>query len=57
MNTYDFDQTIFNPDSSYAFIMFCLRRRTGAVLRALPGAALAGLLHLGGWVDTKTLKE
>lgn len=57
MNTYDFDQTIFYPDSSYCFVMYCLRRWPGKVLRAAPGAAWAGLLHLLGRAATKELKE
>ena len=57
MNTYDFDQTIFQPDSSYCFVMFCLRRHPAAVLRALPGAALAGLRVMGKKDSVKALKE
>lgn len=57
MNVYDFDQTVFYPDSSYCFLMYCLRHRTGAVLRAAPGMALAGLRCLMKQADTKALKE
>lgn len=57
MNTYDFDNTIFNPDSSYAFVLYCLRHYPRAVLRALPGAAVYGLLHVLKVRDTKALKE
>lgn len=57
MNTYDFDQTIFQPDSSYCFVMFCLRRHPGAVLRALPGTALTGLRVMGKKAGVKALKE
>ena len=57
MNCYDFDQTIFNPDSSYCFVMFCLRHYPRAVLHALPGSSAAGLAHLLGRADTKALKE
>ena len=45
MNCYDFDQTIFFPDSSYLFVMHCLRRYPRAVLRAVPGTALMLLLR------------
>lgn len=57
MNCYDFDQTIFYPDSSYCFVMHCLRRYPGKVLRAAPGAAWAGLRHLLGRAETKEVKE
>lgn len=57
MNTYDFDQTIYEPDSSYSFVMYCLRRHTGAVMRALPGLAAMGAKYLLKKADTKALKE
>ena len=57
MNCYDFDQTIFFPDSSYLFVMHCLRRYPKAVLRALPGTLLFGLLKLLGRRDTREVKE
>lgn len=57
MNTYDFDQTIFYPDSSYCFVMFCLRHYPRAVLHAIPGVALKGLEMLQHRADTKALKE
>ncbi len=57
MNCYDFDQTIFFPDSSYLFVMYCLRHYPKAVLRALPGTLYTGLLALLGRRDTRQLKE
>ena len=57
MNSYDFDQTIFYPDSSYCFVMYCLKKHPLAVLRAVPGAAWAGLKKLGKKAETKELKE
>jgi len=57
MNVYDFDETIFQPDSSYAFVMFCLRHYPRAVLRAGPGMAAKALLRLAGRADTRALKE
>ncbi len=57
MNCYDFDQTVFFPDSSYLFVMYCLRRYPRAVLKALPGSAALLLLKLLGKSDTKRLKE
>ena len=41
MNVYDFDQTIYYPDSSYSFVMFCMRRYPRIVLGCLPGDATA----------------
>ena len=57
MNVYDFDQTIFKPDSSYAFVLFCLRHYPRAVLHAVPGMAGFGLLRLAKQADTRALKE
>ena len=57
MNTYDFDQTIFHPDSSYCFVMFCLRHYTRAVLHALPGTIAVGCAWLLKKAETKELKE
>lgn len=57
MNCYDFDQTVFFPDSSYLFVMHCLRRYPRAVLRALPGTVFVGLLRFLGLRDTRELKQ
>ncbi len=57
MNVYDFDQTIFEPDSSYAFVLYCLRHYPRAVSRALPRAGLMGALRLLKLRDTRALKE
>ncbi len=57
MNVYDFDQTIFYPDSSFCFVKYCLRHYPRAVLHALPGAGLFALLRLMKKVETKELKE
>lgn len=57
MNTYDFDQTIFNPDSSFCFVMYCLRHYPRAVLQALPATGYVGLQKLLKHADTKELKE
>ena len=57
MNAYDFDQTIFMPDSSYCFVMYCLRHYPRAVLHALPGSGISGLRCLLKKADTKELKE
>lgn len=57
MNAYDFDQTIFQPDSSYCFVMFCLRRHPLALLKTLPGVTSTELKLLLKKTDTKALKE
>ena len=57
MNTYDFDQTIFYPDSSYCFVMYCLKKYPLAVLKAVPGAAWYGVKYLRKKAETKELKE
>lgn len=57
MNTYDFDETIFQPDSSVCFVLYCLRHYPRAVLRALPAASVAGVRHMLKQVDTRALKE
>ena len=57
MNVYDFDQTIFYPDSSYCFVMYCLRHYPRAVLHALPATCYMGAAHLMGKASTQKLKE
>ncbi len=57
MNCYDFDQTIFFPDSSYLFVRYCLRRYPRGVLRALPGTLAVGALTLFGKRGTRELKQ
>lgn len=58
MNVYDFDNTIFVPDSSASFILFCLRHYPRAVLNALPLSAVEAILYLAdGKKDAKWLKQ
>lgn len=57
MNSYDFDQTIFYPDSSYCFVMYCLKKYPLAVMKAMPGAAWAGLKCMRKKAEVKELKE
>ena len=48
MNVYDFDKTIYYPDSSEQFFLFCLRRFPALVLPVLPrGVWLAFKYRLG----------
>lgn len=57
MNTYDFDQTIYQPDSSYAFFMFCLKKYPGAVLRTVPRSAVYVLRYAMKKINTRELKQ
>ena len=57
MNVYDFDQTIFQPDSSYAFFLYCLKRYPAAMLRAGPGILSHSVLYAAGRIGAKALKE
>ncbi len=58
MNVYDFDETIFHPDSSKCFLFFCLRHHSLAVSKALPKVIVPFLLYLkDGRRDAQNLKE
>ena len=58
MNVYDFDKTIFYPDSSAAFVLFCLKKRPLIFLRELPSVLKELYLWTkGGKKDAKPLKE
>ncbi|MBR4473165.1 MAG: haloacid dehalogenase-like hydrolase [Oscillospiraceae bacterium] len=58
MNVYDFDYTVFTPDSSACFLRFCLRHHTRAVLKALLFSADEAIRYLAtGKKDAKRLKE
>lgn len=58
MNVYDFDETIFHPDSSYCFICYCLRHRTVAFSRCLPAVLFEYFRYIiRGKEDAKKLKE
>lgn len=46
MNTYDFDKTIFYPDSSVTFVRWYMRRHPFALLCWLPRMAVIGLAYL-----------
>ena len=49
MNVYDFDQTIFYPDSSYCFLLYCLKKYPGDFAPAIPGFLARGAdLELAG---------
>ena len=53
MNVYDFDNTIFDGDSTYRFFLFCLRRHP-RVLLYLPRIGLAALKYYAFHKGTKT---
>ena len=57
MNVYDFDQTIFYPDSSYWFSRQCLNRHPLLYLLWLPEMAVVGLLYLFRLVSKERFKE
>ena len=46
MNVYDFDKTIFYPDSSVTFVKWEMKRHPLIFLRCLPVALWHGLLYL-----------
>lgn len=57
MNTYDFDKTIFYPDSSACFVRFCLRRHPIAVLPTLPRSLYMAWRYKRGKESAKALKQ
>ena len=58
MNVYDFDGTIFVPDSSFCFMRFCVRHYPRAVIKVLPGTLWQFILYLReGRKDAGRLKE
>ena len=57
MNTYDFDKTIFYPDSSYCFYVYCLKHYPGAMLKTLPRSVISGLCYAAGMKNAKALKQ
>lgn len=57
MNTYDFDKTIFYPDSSCTFYLYCLRKFPGAVLPTAPRSLLKAADYGRRKLPAKQLKE
>ena len=57
MNVYDFDKTIFYPDSSVSFFLYCLRKHPHAVLRTGKDIVRYSLRYTNKNVTTKELKE
>ncbi len=57
MNCYDFDKTIFNPDSSVLFTLYCALHHPIAMLRSVPMTIFYGIKYLFKRTDFKSLKE
>lgn len=57
MNVYDFDQTIYYPDSSYHFFLYCLKKKPAAVLPVVPKSLLFAMRYRRGKIGAKPLKE
>ena len=57
MNTYDFDKTIFYPDSSACFYRYCLLHHPSAVIPTLPGSIRSYLAYRQGSKSAKELKQ
>ena len=57
MNVYDFDQTIYYPDSSYHFFLYCLKKHPAAVLPVIPGSLTLALKYKQGKIGARVLKQ
>ena len=57
MNVYDFDQTIYNPDSSYSFFLYCLKKYPSALLPTLPKTLIYCVRYGMKRIKTKELKQ
>ncbi len=57
MNTYDFDKTIFYPDSSACFYRYCLFHYFPAVIKSVPGSIRMAMRYSFGKVQAKELKQ
>ena len=57
MNSYDFDKTIYYPDSSACFYKYCLKRYPSAILKTLVGTCSKAIKYALGKIETKELKE
>lgn len=58
MNVFDFDNTIFSPDSSYAFYIFCLRRCPRCFLKNTSGLLISAWeYYSSGKKEAAAMKE
>lgn len=56
MNTYDFDKTIYDGDSTTDFIIWCIKRKPSLSLRLIPGV-FAFIKYLFKLCDKTSFKE
>ena len=56
MNVYDFDKTIFNPDSSGKFIMYCIKKKPYVIYR-MPMVAVYFVKYKLGLCEKDAMKE
>ena len=57
MNVYDFDKTIFYPDSTFLFIMYCWRHHPLKMLKHFPAVVIVSIKKLLHKATIKDLKE
>ena len=57
MNVYDFDKTIYYPDSSYHFFLYCLKRYPAIVWPVIPKSVRLALAYKRGRISAKPLKQ
>lgn len=57
MNAYDFDKTIFYPDSSFCFVLFCAGKYPAAAMRNSGRALSAAIKYKLGSIGIEQLKE
>lgn len=57
MNVYDFDKTIFYPDSTYLFIMYNWQHHPLRMLRTIPGIIVVAIRMLFHKAGVRELKE
>lgn len=53
MNIYDFDKTIYDGDSTFGFVKYCIKHYPKTMLHALPTAWAFLLYMLGFWSKTQ----
>lgn len=57
MNVYDFDETIYDGDSTVDFYFYCLRTYPLTILRSLPSLTAGAVLYLFGALDKTGFKQ
>lgn len=57
MNVYDFDKTVYYPDSSYHFFLYCLKKSPAAVLPVIPKSLVLASRYKRGKIGAKDLKQ